>query len=304
MNRVIKSIRTKFLTAFIASIMITLAVSLIVSYSSINSVYVNINERIMEAEFSQISNDISAILSDAETLVTTSITDKDAMHQLADYEKLTTAELTYAVKDLSREVIQLTTNYPYLDSIYIYVAENWFLAMSRTNTRQFRYSQLDWPSHKVMDILLESDIPVSITGGIRNEDFPLNMYEPAYLMMTKQILTGANRSTCIVNIKESSIFERYASYMEDGLRAIRIVDTAGMIVSSADKEEIGTLYEPLLDVDLTKAGSMNDAKLVTNYTPIGKYGLVIVNTLPVSVYTKELTTIRNHLLLIFGVSCS
>lgn len=302
MNKVTKSIRTKFLTVFIISIMVTLAVSMIVSYSSINSVYVNINKRIMDAEFSQISNDISTILSEADTLVTTSITNTTAIRQLADYEKISTAERTYAVNDLSREVMRLGANYPYLESVYLFVNQEWFLAMSRINTRQFRFSQLDWPSQRVMDVLAETDFSTIVTGGIQNADFPLNMNEPAYFMLTKQVLVGADLSTCIVNIKESEIFERYANYMGDGLRAIRIVNDAGVIVSSANKEEIGTVYEPLRWVDLTQPGAMNDAKLVTSYTPIDQYRLVIVNTLPVSIYTRELTTIRNHLLLIFGVS--
>ena len=294
-----RSVRTKFLTAFIISVMITLLAAIVVSYSSINSVYENINERITKAEFAQISNDISSILSETEMLIPRSISN---INQLTAYRRLSIAELSYAINDVARRAVQLTRDYRQIDSIYLFVLKEWFLAMTPNHTRQFPYPQQGWPSERIINWVRDAGLETSIVGGIKDEDFPLEMDEPSYLMMYKEILSSHGSSVCIVNIRESTIYERYSSFMEDGLRSIRIVDRNGLIVSSADKSEIGEPCAALTDADLAHPGTVNHNNMVTSYMPMEDYNLVIVNTIPASVYTSQLTTVRNYLLVLFLVS--
>ena len=52
---------------------------------------------------------------------------------------------------------------------------------------------------------------------------------------------------------------------------------------------------------ITESGMIDADGMVTNYKPLEKYGLVIVSSIPTSVYTKDLTVIRNQLVLVFVV---
>lgn len=292
-------IRAKFLATFIISIAITLLVAIFLSYVSIEAVYMRINERNINAEFGQISSEIEMLLTETETLLVSRIINSDAAGSLAGYRKISVSDLSYAIQDLSKEVANITNNFQSIDSIYIYVVDEYFLAMSSTNTRRFYDADLDWPSSRIMGLLSEADTSAAIAGYVKDEDFPLDMKEPAYLMLYKKGFHRNGESCYCVNIKESAIFGKYSGFIEDGMRSIRILDSTGVIVSSADKMEIGKPFQLLEGENLAKAGVVNDQGMVTNYMPLEEFGLVIVSSIPTSIYTKDLAAIRNELILVF-----
>jgi len=294
-------IRAKFLTVFIISVAITLLVAISVSYASIDAVYMRINERNTNAEFSQIAGEIEMLLTETEVLLSSRIINNNAAGKLARYQKLSVADRSYAIQDLAREVANITAFFDYIDSLYIYVAEEWFLAMSNVNTRQFFDSGLDWPSDRMIELLSKADASISIAGYVSDEDFPLEMSESAYLMLYKKAFHVNGENYYCVNIKESALYEKYSGFVEDGGRFIRVLDSEGVIVSSADKSEIGTQFELLEGAIITEPGMIDANGVVTNYRPLEKYGLVIVSSIPTSVYTKDLTVIRNQLVLVFVV---
>lgn len=294
-------IRTKFLTVFIISVAITLLVAISVSYASIDSVYMRINERNTNAEFSQMAGEIDMLLTETENLLLSRIINNEAAGQVVRYRKLSVSDLSYAIQDLAEEVASITAFFDYIDSVYVYVADDWFLAMSNANTRRFHDADLDWPSERILELLSEADATMSIAGYVSDEDFPLVMSEPAYLMLYKKAYHMNGKNYYCVNIKESALYDKYAGYVEDGVRFIRILDREGMIVSSADKSEIGTQFAPLEGKVITESGMIDAEGVVINYRPLEKYGLVIVSSIPTSVYTKDLTVIRNQLVLVFVV---
>lgn len=292
-------IRAKFLATFIISVAVTLLVAIILSYVSIDAVYMRINERNTNAEFGQISSEIEMLLTETETLLVSRIINSNAVGQLTRYRKLSVSGLSYAIQDLAKEVTNITSNFQYIDSLYIYVVDEWILAMSNANTRSFYDSDLDWPSPHIMELIGEADVSVTIAGNINNKDFPLEMNEPAYLMLYKRGFHLNGENCYCVNIKESALFEKYMGYLEDGMRSIRILDSEGVIVSSADKMEIGLPFKLLEGKNLAESGVVNAEGMVTNYMPLDKYGLVIVSSIPTAIYTKDLTVIRNELILVF-----
>ena len=289
-----RGIRTKFLFTFLIGMIATLVVVFYVSYSSIDLVYMRINERTINAELNQISNGVDTLLSETETMLLAQIIGHDASIQLSRQSKLSIFDLTYAIQDLSAEVVEMTGRFDYIDSVYVYVNEQWFLGMSDRNTRQYRDETVEWPSERVLKLLEAGDVMTEVAGNIKEEDFPLERDDIAYLMMYRK----SRGSVFCVNIKESALFEMYSGFMEDGVRSIRILDSEGVIVSAGDKSEIGTGFTILEGENLASRGTVNADGVVTNYMPIER-GLVVASSVPTSVYISELTELRNRLIFVF-----
>ncbi len=292
-------IRAKFLAIFIMSAALILLVAMYVSYARIDAVYMRINERSTLAEFNQISGEIEMMLTEAETLLASRIINSNAAEEIAEYGKLSVADLSYAIRDLAKEVVSITGSFRHIDSIYILVADEWLLAISPNNTRRFYPSDSDWPPPRIMKLLTETEDSSGIAGYISDGDLPLDMNDAACLVLFKKGFYRNKVNCYCVNIKERALFEMYSGYVQDGVRSIRILDYEGTIVSSADKKEIGTSFQLLEGQDLTKSGKLNANGMITNYMPLDKYDLVIASSIPTVVYTKDLVTIRNSLILVF-----
>lgn len=296
----LRGIRAKFLFAFLAGAMAILAIAMFASFSKISSVYESIMQRTTIAEFNQIAGEISTLFSDTETLISTRVAEKAKVDKILHARTQSVPEFSYAVQDVKAEVIQITSIFPQVDSVYIFMQNRWFLGLSRYNT-QILSEPSRWPSERVQQLLTDSASSVQVEGCLTQTDFPFAMDEAAYIMLFKSIYGRYGKSSYGINIKESAMADKYASFMKDGVRVIRILNEDGVVISSLDKSEIGTPLALLDGRDLTEAGLVNQNGLATQYTPLKEYGLVITNSIPTSVYTEELTEIRNFLLLIFGV---
>lgn len=297
-----KSMRTKFLAMFVAGVMLTLSIAMVVSYAKVNTVYMNINDRITKAEFDQMSGDIIKLLQETDLLANQLLLSREAFRQLVRYQNLSVAERSAAVNELSYETVQITTHYDHVDSVYIHVNREWFLAMSQKHTRQFFDAKPEWPAPAVLAVLEQAQPTLQVAGGFSTVDFPLSMDPTPYLMLYREIINARGTSVIVINLKESALFEIYSGYLKDGLRSVRILDREGRIVSSVDKTELGAWLEEVKGMDLSREGTLSTRDTVTNFTPVGDTGLVIVSTLPVAVYTSQLTSIRNTLLVIYAVS--
>ena len=81
----IKGIRNKFLFAFVLGIAAILVSAFIVSYNSIDSVYMRINEHSTNAELTQISNNMETMFLEMETMLLAQIINGEAADELARY---------------------------------------------------------------------------------------------------------------------------------------------------------------------------------------------------------------------------
>ena len=295
-----RRIRTKFLIVFILGAMITLAASTIAGYVSVSTVYENINRQIINAEFDQISNEITTLFDETETLISSRVMTGKKLETILRYGKVSVPEFSYAVLDIRDEFTNIANYFEWIDSMYIQVPDAFVLGMSKLNT-QVLDEPARWPSGHVMGCLQHADSNLRIVGNMEPHEFPFSTSEASFIMLYRSVNVKNSQTAYCVNVKESKLEEIYSGFMADGTRNIHLLDRTGMILSSMDKSEIGTDYDVLQGFNLEEAGIVNQNGIVISYFPVRKYGLIITNAIPISVYTSSLTALRNRMILAFVI---
>lgn len=296
------SIRTKFLTVFILGVMFTLITALFISYSSMDVVYNKLNESIVRGELNQISGEIGMLLSETETLISTRVLNNRHVNQIVRGQEENDREFIIAVRGLAEEVVDITGNFPYIDSVNIYVLDEWFLAMANKSTRMVRDFRVDGPEERIVQMLRTADPGNGwgIKGDIDGEDLVGRKEQGIYLAMYTNLYTAYGKSSCIINIKEKALYEKYTGFLNNEKRMICVVDRNGIIVSAADKSSIGTKLVVWENLKNTGDNVIRHEDAVISCQPVKGYNLTVVSSIPISVYMEGMNVVRNRLLFVFG----
>ncbi len=296
-KKAFKSIQTKFVISFVIGAMATLLVAMLVGYAGINTVYKEISRQTMNAELEQVAGEIDMLLSETERLIASRVMLPKSVEKLAGRDKLSVPDFVYAVLNVREEFDNISESFEHIDSLYLYVTEDWFLGMSHTSTKLL-YEKKEWPEERITSLLKTADVS-SRYAGAKAEEFPLDMQEPACLMMYRSINTRYGKCAYAVNVRESALRERYSGLSKDAVRTVWIVDMEGQILSAVDKKELGNKLALLDESELTEPGMLLREGMVVNYRPLTEYGIVIVSAMPASIYTEGLIGIRNSLFAVF-----
>lgn len=292
-------IREKFLAVFILGVTITLLLAGLESYTDFEKVYTNINEHSMNAEFNHISYEIEALLSETDKRVVSEIASVNG-EALARYGSLSMVDRSTLLRKLGENVRKMIESCPEIDSLVVYLEGDWLLCFSGSSVRQYASNDQDWISDRMEQYFLEAEYALSLVGNATEYDFPIDFKEEAYLTLYRKMRYIKKECVYSVNIKESALFDVYNGFMREDERVIRLLDRDGMIISSGDKSEIGSSLTVLADADLSKVGTKTVDGVLIDYRPIGDGNIVIVNTIPVAVYTRELVQVRNKMLCVIG----
>ncbi len=311
-NKFFSGIRGKFLLYFTIGMVITVIAVSLVSYLTINDVLDRINDRTMQAEFSQITSGTEKLFGDIEQIIETSHLNRDMARMLLNYKNLSIPDLTYTINSYAKIVSSLTGSYSYINSVYIFINDEHILALSTNSIRQINY-EIDYPSKKVLNAIAESSRGYVIKGGVNTADFPLlskNTVSTPLIMVIKNMYIGSSRITILMNIYENELFSLYSGLVKNLSRKIRIITQDGMIVSSADKSEIGAQYKFFDKISVISPNSYtvdDEKQLRINWKNITNYDLIVVSEILSAEYMRDLESIEKRIVTVFlcgmGITC-
>lgn len=294
-------LQNKFLLAFTSSIMVALIVTIIVIYSHTQAAYLQINEKVTQAENDHISSEIQRTMNEIDKSLNGDLLISASFKKLISYDRLSDLDRIYAIQEVTKNIGSLLANNRYADSVYIFY-DDLYLAFSNANARRFYYSQEGKPSGTIMDHIRQATQTLQVIGGVKSGDFPLAMTEGTYLMVYKKVVTTSGSVIVGVNLAEKTLSSCYEGVTGDGLRTIRILDNTNRIISSVDKSEIGLVYDhpEAEQFEVIRKTSSNTPSIITS-VPIPSLGLILVSSIPTEVYRGELISIRNTCIIVFVI---
>ncbi|HOJ11303.1 MAG TPA: hypothetical protein PK733_12020, partial [Clostridiales bacterium] len=246
LRRIFGSIRSKFLFFFIAAMSFVLVFAVSLTYKKIYEIITRTNERNARSEIKQISTNLNTLYNDL-TRQTDIIMYSDYVKVIGDYDSYTPLNLVYSIKDFYASVREMTINFPYIQSVYIFLKNNYVLCATSENMQ--RFMEVDMSEYNLIKekIISQNSRSITFVGGMLAKDFPFLFNLKKYSTESNRSLVSAVRNTkdyiIVVNIYEEQLQLAYAGISEKSSCFVRILDLNGNIISSKNMQELGMPYK-------------------------------------------------------------
>ncbi len=284
------SIRRRLLLYMVVCMCLTLIIVLPVVSVMTDRALRRLNDSIAGLEMDHLSNSIVQMLDEAERMMDITMSN---CAKLADRGKLSAAEQTKIINDLVKELRTRMKYMPCIDSVWVPVRGDLLMGFTRTNTRMFLQPEL-MLSGNAERAVHQASSRFGVVGDAYFSDFPLYdnrvTEERQLLLCCKNGVYRSRSVTCVIALNEAEVCGLYEALCRQGVKEYLIVDSGGVVLSSTDKERIGSRYALSEKLSLEEPGEAQlDGRLVT-WRPTGG-GMVLVSETLVSVYRRELLTI-------------
>lgn len=299
-RRVLGSIRARFVFFFLVGTLLTVALASVMSYYTMYCVIARINGRTTQAEFAQISAHLSELYDNINRQMDTLAYDT-ATKPLFNFDAYSELEVTYAVIDFSHTVGTMILNFPYIQSVYLFLPDDRAVCFTSSNVRHFFNDWDPKPSERVFGSVLQSaSRHLLLIGGITTADYPLFDDQKDAIPLISAVRVVGN-ATLVINITEAQLQSHYIGISQNSNCFIRIIDNDGMIVSSINSTELGGAYDGFNTIAIDHAGeiTLTNEKMQVFWFPIGTIGLTIVNEISLRDYWADLSLVQRNVIIIF-----
>lgn len=293
LHRIFGSIRSKFLLFFISAMAVILIFATLFAYNRINDTIVKTNERNARAEIKQISTNLNALYMDLARQ-TDSIMSSSFMRVIGEYGLHTDLELVYAIKDFYSSARMVFMNFPYIQSVYIFLNGNYVLCATNENMQQFKKVDMDEYGEARDKIISLTSRNITFIGGMRPKQFPFLFSQEKYMAESERNLVSAVRNTkdytIVLNIYEEQLQSSYAGVSDKSSYSVRILGSDGSIISSGEPTESGMPYEHFSIINEKPAGQYtntdNGSQLIWEAIP--NANVIIATEVLLQEYFSEL----------------
>ncbi len=238
-----RSIQGQFILFFLGGAIFLLLVSSLLSYTVIYDTVQRINERATAAEFAQISVNFRGLW-DNISRQQEILLGNESVKKLCTDTNEDKIDRIFSINDFSDLVKSMVWHYPYIHSVYLYPGGGEVLCATNVNM------QCMVSEGKIESAIWEHTGKTFLLGGIRAGDFPLNSMKRNEDELLVSIGQKMYRGWLVINISEAWFSSLYADVSRDGERVIQVMDAAGRILSSPDKEALGEFYQYRDNIDL------------------------------------------------------
>ncbi len=298
-------LRGKFLLFFAVGMAATMAVVSVINYLTTYDAFDTLNGDVVSAEFRQITSSVNSLVSNMERIMEAEFLDMDDMVMLTQYTGEGYVPYIHAVNRLKEAVSRISASFPYIESVSFFVGDQRIISTSRTNTREIYHADNTWPAEKILEKIIQAPKSLAVLGGVFADEMCLRTaitpHTPLVLLY-KSVSARKYTVTCVVSIYEEQLYGLYSGLATGGERSIRLLTQDGTIISSAEKQEIGTRYEGIEPDQLTVSGSVLSEpgkQSQIDWEPIGKTGIVVVTDTSMQRYTLLLSSLQIQVELIF-----
>ncbi len=275
----------RFVLTFVAGVSISLVVVFLINTVILRRTLYTLNDHSAIAELKQAASGIEAMLSITNRFSDVMIYDYTELSTLTNDEKTSITNRVEAINALSKDLRMLMELSSSAHSTYLFFNDDWGLAVSGKSTRELRTRDV-FPSERIMNqIRLSPANKRALFFSSSAKDFPLENEDIALVTILKTFLLRGTRVSIVMNLNEEEVRKYYAELND--VRIIRVVSDTGEILSSNDREELGTLYAytaRMLDRETVQVG-----KMLMNSVEVNNYGLFLVSEFRSSLYLQEIS---------------
>lgn len=247
----------------------------------------------------EISNNISILLSNVETIGNNIVVDSELIdildvpkEELPKDKELKKKMDSYAEGLLNDEVWKYG-EFNMKPELYV-IGENGltYSTYSKTKYDIDNIKNEDWYNK-----IIKADGDTVLINTYKDEN-GIGPYKNIFKMgrLIKDLITEETLGVLIIDISETMLYDRYAEALKSG-SDIYIIDSQGKIISSKDKRDIGINYEEVKEGLERKTNTKN----IEITSKINRYGWSIVQEVPSSILTQLSTQIAQRILLILAV---
>jgi two-component system sensor histidine kinase YesM len=159
-----------------------------------------------------------------------------------------------------------------------------------------------------MDAMQNASRAFQVLGGIFQKDLSVYTDETSHkqpiVTLYRSLYVRQKNITCAVNIDENQLYKLYSGLNSGKAREIRLLTLDGIIISSSNKEEIGTQYNQIPPDYLANDGKATvegKKKIQVVWKKINDLGIVVVVDTPLKGYTDILSMNQIRIASIFLV---
>lgn len=316
LQRTFGSIRSKFLIFFIIIMFFVIAFASSLTYKKIQGIVTRTNERNARSEIKQISTNLDSIYNNLLRQMD-AITRSPYMGTIVNYDLSSDLDLVYAIKKYYTSVRDMTYNFPYIHSVYIFLKNNYVLCATGENMQRFMEVDMDLyglvRERIIGRVFDDMDPNLNFVGGITPGDYPFlfNIKKPDE-GIDNRLISAAKKLknyTIVINIYEEEFQLAYTGISDKPSYFVRILDLNGNIVSSKNTNELGNLYENHSIITSLDKGLYTDDRSQSQiiWGSFPKNGLIITSDVLLKEYSSDLSEISKTLLYIiipgFVIAC-
>ncbi|MEG1752385.1 MAG: histidine kinase [Christensenella sp.] len=304
LRQLMGSVRGLFLWLFLLGMILTLAVASFLSYNAIYTAISRLNQQSAKAELKQIQSNLIGLTTELDRQMNIILLDSDTQ-ALSSESYFTQLELIEKAQEYSNKADAIITNFPYVQSVYLYNNDGSYWASTIKNMRHYK-APVDTPiPAKIEGLIKNAAWPLSMVSGMTSSDFPV----PQSNKKNTPIISVAKRHgshVLVCNILENEISKTYEGIASNTDSKIRIINARGEIFSSADKTELSKPYSYFDELSLSQNGDTPAQKATTRifWQPVPELELVIVNELKLDTYFREWSEIRQVVFQTFFIGLS
>lgn len=278
-----------------------LAFAMSPTYNKIYEIISRTNERNARSEIKQISANLDALYNDL-TRQTGMIMCSDCMKVISNYDSYTELSLVYSIKDYYALVHEMTMNFPYIQSVYIFLKNNYVICS--TNENMQRFMEVDMSEYNLLrdKIIPKTSRNITFVGGLSTEDFPFLFNSKKSITETNRRIVSAVRNArdylIVINIYEEQLQLAYAGISDKPSYLIRILDLDGNIISSKNSLELGMPYASHDIIAGNSKGQYTDTNTESQmiWETMQDAGLIITSDVLLQEYFSDLSEISQTLL--------
>lgn len=248
---------------------------------------------------SEISNNISILLSNVETIGNNIVVDSeltdilDVPKEELPKDKESKKKMDSYVEGLLNDEVWKYGEFNMKPELYV-IGENGltYSTYSKTKYDIDKIKSEDWYNK-----IIEADGDTVLINTYKDEN-GIGPYKNIFKMgrLIKDLITEETLGVLIIDISETMLYDRYAEALKSG-SDIYIIDSQGKIISSKDKRDIGMNYEEVKE-GLERKNNTQNIEITSK---INRYGWSIVQEVPSSILTQLSTQIAQRILLILAV---
>ncbi|SCH83290.1 Inner membrane protein ypdA [uncultured Clostridium sp.] len=246
---------------------------------------------------SEISNNISILLSNVETIGNNIVVDSelidilDVPKEQLPKDKYLKNKMDSYVEGLLNDEVWEYGEFNMKPELYV-IGENGltYSTYSKTKYDIDKIKNEDWYNK-----IIQADGNTVLINTYKDEN-GIGPYKNIFKMgrLIKDLITEKTLGVLIIDISETMLYDRYAEALKSGSN-IYIIDSQGKIISSKDKRDIGINYKEVTGSIEHKNNNSSNIEIVSE---INRYGWSIIQEIPSNILTKLSIEIAQRLLVI------
>lgn len=219
--------------------------------------------------------------------------------------------------DIIKQFDGIISTYNFIDSIYLFCPNGEALSTSYAGC-WYRQDALDKSAFYSTDLyrrIKEKGYGFIWEGGYSAKDFEVNDYNSLssgvpYITMVRNISLLSNsrqKAVVVINLKQNEFISIYNGLTGEKSTSNYLVKGDGTIISDTRSELIGSKVNFVKDLEgQKKNGSLrivrDEIPKQVTYYKLGSTGWILINEIAESDFIENLSTLKQIILIIFGVS--